>query len=213
MARRSFPARSTSRRRTYEVLPEAPAAALVTPLTAEAPAALPALAEPEFPHRDQDARHRLAYDGRREYDVRDLLRCLVDAGTMDEYKADYVQDARSPFSPRLGGAPSGSWPTSGMRVQSKATGHADAGSSSTPTRPTRPLRFIMGTATRRGCRCCFCKTCPASWLARTPSKAASSVPARRMVRRPQQLHRAQDHCHHGAVPNGGGQLRDVWQGL
>ena len=41
-------------------------------------------------------------DGRKEYDVRDLMKCLVDAGTIDEYKADYGKSIVCAFA-RLGG--------------------------------------------------------------------------------------------------------------
>lgn len=63
----------------------------------------------------------VSLDGRREYDVRDLLRCLVDAGSMDEYKADYGKSIVTTFV-RLGGRPVGIVANQRMRVQSKAIG-------------------------------------------------------------------------------------------
>ncbi len=60
-------------------------------------------------------------DGRREYDVRDLLRCLVDAGSIDEYKADYGKTLVTAFA-RLGGRPIGIVANQRVRVQSKTSG-------------------------------------------------------------------------------------------
>jgi len=65
----------------------------------------------------------VSVDGRKEYDVRDLLRCLVDAGSLDEYKADYGKSIVCAFA-RLGGRPIGIVANQRMRVQSKAAGTA-----------------------------------------------------------------------------------------
>ncbi len=65
----------------------------------------------------------VSVDGRREYDVRDVIRCLVDAGSMDEYKADYGKSIVCAFA-RLGGRPIGIVANQRMRVQSKAAGGA-----------------------------------------------------------------------------------------
>lgn len=79
----------------------------------------PPTAEPEFPATKM--LDIVSLDGRREYDVRDLLRGLVDAGSMDEYKADYGKSLVTTFA-RLGGRPVGIVANQRMRVQSKATG-------------------------------------------------------------------------------------------
>ncbi len=79
----------------------------------------PPTTEPEFPATKM--LDIVSLDGRREYDVRDLLRCLVDAGSMDEYKADYGKSIVTTFA-RLGGRPVGIVANQRMRVQSKATG-------------------------------------------------------------------------------------------
>lgn len=92
---------------------------LVGLLPAETPAALPPSTEPEFPATKM--LDIVSLDGRREYDVRDLLRCLVDAGSLDEYKADYGKSLVTTFA-RLGGRPVGIVANQRMRVQSKATG-------------------------------------------------------------------------------------------
>jgi 3-methylcrotonyl-CoA carboxylase beta subunit len=92
---------------------------LVALLPATSAEAFPPSAEPEFPAtRMLDI---VSLDGRKEYDVRDLLRCLVDAGSMDEYKADYGKTLVTTFA-RLGGRPIGIVANQRMRVQSKASG-------------------------------------------------------------------------------------------
>ncbi len=65
----------------------------------------------------------VSVDGRKEYDVRDVIRCLVDAGSLDEYKADYGKSIVCAFA-RLGGRPIGIVANQRMRVQSKAAGAA-----------------------------------------------------------------------------------------
>jgi len=75
--------------------------------------------EPELPASQMV--ELVAPDGRREYDVRDLLRCIVDAGSLDEYKADYGQSLVCAFA-RLGGRPVGIVANQRKRVQSKTTG-------------------------------------------------------------------------------------------
>ncbi len=65
----------------------------------------------------------VSVDGRKEYDVRDLMKCLVDAGSLDEYKADYGKSIVCAFA-RLGGRPIGIVANQRMRVQSKAAGGA-----------------------------------------------------------------------------------------
>ena len=78
-------------------------------------------AEPEFPAAK--IYELVSADGRKEYDVRDLLRCLVDAGSLDEYKADYGKSLVCAFA-RLGGRPVGIVANQRLRVQSKAAGTA-----------------------------------------------------------------------------------------
>ncbi len=76
-------------------------------------------AEPEFPaSRLYDL---VSVDGRKEYDVRDLIKCLADAGSLDEYKTDYGKSIVCTFA-RLGGRPIGIVANQRMRVQSKTSG-------------------------------------------------------------------------------------------
>jgi acetyl-CoA carboxylase carboxyltransferase component len=53
-----------------------------------APSALPASSEPPV-RPGTDLYGIVALDGRKEYDVRDLLACVVDRGSLNEYKAEY----------------------------------------------------------------------------------------------------------------------------
>jgi acetyl-CoA carboxylase carboxyltransferase component len=75
--------------------------------------------DPEFPA--SKIYELVSVDGRKEYDVRDLIKCLVDAGSLDEYKADYGKSIVFAFA-RLGGKPVGIVANQRMRVQSKTAG-------------------------------------------------------------------------------------------
>jgi len=91
---------------------------LVSLLPPETPAAASG-AEPEWPAARIS--ELVSVDGRKEYDVRDLLRCLVDAGSMDESKADSGKSLVTTFA-RLGGRPVGIVANQRKRVQSKTAG-------------------------------------------------------------------------------------------
>jgi acetyl-CoA carboxylase carboxyltransferase component len=79
----------------------------------------PKIADPEFPA--SKIYELVSLDGRKEYDVRDLIRCLIDAGTLDEYKAAYGQSFVCAFA-RLGGRPVGLVANQRQRAQSKTAG-------------------------------------------------------------------------------------------
>ncbi|HET7536097.1 MAG TPA: acyl-CoA carboxylase subunit beta [Candidatus Didemnitutus sp.] len=74
---------------------------------------------PEFP--TSKIFELVSVDGRKEYDVRDLVKCLVDANSIDEYKADYGKSIVCAFA-RLGGRPIGIVANQRQRVQSKTAG-------------------------------------------------------------------------------------------
>ncbi|HVZ65496.1 MAG TPA: acyl-CoA carboxylase subunit beta [Lacunisphaera sp.] len=93
-------------RKLVALLPES------TPSPGEAPA-------PDLPIAKLN--ELISPDGRREYDARDLLRCLVDGGSLEEYKADYGGTLVTAFA-RLGGRPVGVVANQRQRVQSKKTG-------------------------------------------------------------------------------------------
>ena len=68
-----------------------------------------------------DLYNLVSLDGRKEYDARDLLACVVDAGTIDEYKADYGKSLVCAYA-RMGGRAVGLVANQRMRVQSKTSG-------------------------------------------------------------------------------------------
>ena len=61
-------------------------------------------ANPERP--PEDLEQLVTIDGRREYEVTDVLRCVVDAGSFDEYKAEYGRTIVCGTA-RIGGFPVG----------------------------------------------------------------------------------------------------------
>ncbi|PTX96424.1 acyl-CoA carboxylase subunit beta [Opitutus sp. ER46] len=63
----------------------------------------------------------VSLDGRREYDARDLLACIVDAGSIDEYKADYGKSLVCAYA-RIAGQPVGIVANQRKRVQSPKSG-------------------------------------------------------------------------------------------
>jgi acetyl-CoA carboxylase carboxyltransferase component len=74
------------------------------------------------PARPPDAVYDLlSLDGRRDYDARDLLACVVDAHSLDEYKADYGRSLVCAYA-RLGGCAVGIVASQRIRVQSAADG-------------------------------------------------------------------------------------------
>ncbi|MBI4621905.1 MAG: acyl-CoA carboxylase subunit beta [Verrucomicrobia bacterium] len=60
-------------------------------------------------------------DGRQQYDMRDLLACVIDAGALDEYKADYGKSLVCAYA-RLGGRAVGIVANQRTRVLSKTAG-------------------------------------------------------------------------------------------
>ena len=111
---------------------------------------------------------------RQEYDIRDLLPCMLDAGPFDEYKAEYGQTLVCGYG-RLGGVPVGVVANQQQALQAGRAGRCSTAASSTSTAPTRRPASSW-TATRRGCRCCSCRTSTASWSAAIRSRPASSGP-------------------------------------
>ncbi len=126
------------------------------------------------PARDpHDLYQIVSGDGRADYDVRDLLACIVDDGTLQEYKASYGKTLVCAYA-SLGGRPTGIV-ASQRRWSNQATAPRSA-ASSTMTAPTRPPG-LSWTAPRRICQSCSSRTFRVSWSAGTPSSAASSAAA------------------------------------
>ena len=69
------------------------------------------------------------------------------------------------------------WSPTSTSASSRPRGRCSTAASSTSTAPTRRPGSSW-TATRRGCRCCSCRTSTASWWAATRSRPASSRPGR-----------------------------------
>ena len=92
-----------------------------TPATTATTATATTKAATEFPATK--LYELVSVDGRKEYDVRDVIRCIVDAGSLEEYKADYGKSIVCAFA-RLGGRPIGIVANQRMRVHSKAAGTA-----------------------------------------------------------------------------------------
>jgi 3-methylcrotonyl-CoA carboxylase beta subunit len=93
---------------------------LVGLLPTDSPAAsAPSTSLPERPAADLYT--LVSLDGRREYDVRDVLRCIVDAHSIDEYKADYGKTLVCAYA-RIGGQSAGIVANQRQRVQSKTSG-------------------------------------------------------------------------------------------
>lgn len=63
----------------------------------------------------------VSVDGRKEYDARDLIRCIADAGTIQEYKAEYGQSIVTAYA-KLGGQPIGIVANQRKRTQSANSG-------------------------------------------------------------------------------------------
>ncbi|MBI4559041.1 MAG: acyl-CoA carboxylase subunit beta [Candidatus Hydrogenedentes bacterium] len=74
---------------------------------------------PEF--EPESVYNVVSADGRKEYDVRDLLACIVDSGSMQEYKAEYGQTLVAVFA-RLGGHAVGIVANQRKRCESAAEG-------------------------------------------------------------------------------------------
>ena len=71
--------------------------------------------------RSADAlRPRRARRPAREYDVRDLLACIVDAGSLQEYKAEYGKTLVCAYAVDRRASKSASSPTSGIALQDRA---------------------------------------------------------------------------------------------
>jgi acetyl-CoA carboxylase carboxyltransferase component len=74
------------------------------------------------PARQPDELYSLvSLDGRKEYDVRDLLECIVDSGTVDEYKADFGKTLVCAYA-RIAGRAVGVVANQRMRVHSATSG-------------------------------------------------------------------------------------------
>ena len=81
-------------------------------------------------------------NSRQEYDIRDLLPCILDAGPFDEYKAEYRPDAGVRLRPAGRRGRSASWPTSASAA-SRPTGPLQYGGVIYVDSADKAARFIM----------------------------------------------------------------------
>jgi 3-methylcrotonyl-CoA carboxylase beta subunit len=77
--------------------------------------------KPETARSFSDLYDLVSLDGRKEYDARDMLAGIVDAGSVVEYKADYGKSLVCAYA-RLGGTPVGVIANQRIREQSKTAG-------------------------------------------------------------------------------------------
>ena len=150
----------------------------------------------------------VSFDGQKQYDARDLLASIVDANSIDEYKADYGKTLITAYA-RIGGHAVGIVANQRLQYARRKKAFRWA-ASSTPIAPTR-RRALSWTATRPVCRLFSSRTSPDSW----------SVATRRERHHPersqagecgQQFCRPQDHGGGGGIVRRG-QLCDVRQGI
>lgn len=80
-------------------------------------------------------------DGRAEYEMRDVLACLVDAGSLDEYKREYGQSVVTALA-RIGGRPVGIVANQKQRTHS-AAGELQIGGVLYPDAADKAARFVM----------------------------------------------------------------------
>lgn len=94
------------------------------------------------PARDADALNDLvSADGTREYDVRDVLACIVDGDSMQEYKSEFGQTVVTAFA-KIGGRPVGVVANQKQRCKT-AGGELQIGGVLYPDAADKAARFVM----------------------------------------------------------------------
>jgi acetyl-CoA carboxylase carboxyltransferase component len=88
-----------------------------------------------------DVYNLVSLDGRREYETREVLKCIVDAESMSEYKSDYGKTLVCVYA-RIGGTPVGIVANQKMRQKSKKAG-IQIGSVIYSESADKAARFIM----------------------------------------------------------------------
>ena len=83
----------------------------------------------------------IGLDGRKEYDARDLLACIVDRGSMQEYKADFGKSLVATYA-KIGGQAVESLRISGCVPNQKKQGFKSAGSFISDS-ADKAARFVM----------------------------------------------------------------------
>ncbi|WP_417730482.1 acyl-CoA carboxylase subunit beta [Rosistilla oblonga] len=94
------------------------------------------------PDRDSDSVYDIvSADGRKEYDIRDVLRCIVDGDSLQEYKAEFGQTLVAAFA-RIGGHPIGIVANQKRRCRA-ADGELQVGGVIYPDAADKAARFVM----------------------------------------------------------------------
>jgi acetyl-CoA carboxylase carboxyltransferase component len=94
------------------------------------------------PARDAEDLYRIVpADGRGEYDVRDVLACLADAGSVQEFRADYGRTLVTAFV-RIGGRPAGVVASQRKRCRT-AAGEVQIGGVLYADSAEKAARFVM----------------------------------------------------------------------
>ena len=113
-------------------------------------------------------------DGRKPYDIRDVLACIVDAGSLIEYKADYGKTLVCAYASiagrKVGIVANQRHPTKSARGELQLGGviyHDSA---------DKAARFVMD-CNQTALPLIFFQDVKASWSAKTPNKPASSAAA------------------------------------
>ncbi len=105
------------------------------------PPAMPSSAGPEPSAAPDRLFDIVSVDGRSEYDVRQVMECIVDAGSMDEYKPDYGRTVVTAYV-RIGGRPVGIVANQKRRAHS-AQGEIQIGGVLYPDSVEKAARFVM----------------------------------------------------------------------
>lgn len=97
---------------------------------------------PSVPSDQQDRVYELVTaDGRGEYNVRDVLACIVDAGSLQEYKAEFGQTLVTTFA-KIGGHPVGIVANQKQSCKT-ASGELQIGGVLYPEAADKAARFVM----------------------------------------------------------------------
>ena len=83
----------------------------------------------------------VSFDGQKNYDVRDLLATIIDANSMDEYKADYGKTIVTMYA-RINGRPVGIVANQRLQVRTKKEG-IQMGGVIYPDSANKAARFVM----------------------------------------------------------------------
>jgi acetyl-CoA carboxylase carboxyltransferase component len=135
-----------------------------------------ALPEKTKPAKNPDSVYDLiSFDGRKNYDFRDLLATIVDADSMDEYKADYGKTLVTAYA-RINGQSAGIVANQRVQVRTKKEGIQMGGVIYSDS-ADKAARFVMD-CNQTNLPIIFSRTSAGSWSVATRKKAGSFAAAR-----------------------------------